>query len=71
MDFNAREVLIEIERRKEANETPCGMCSGFGVIRGHVCHFCLGQRIELSENEYKTLIAVAEDNRILGAEYID
>lgn len=51
MDANEREILTEIERRKEAKETPCGMCNGYGVIRGHVCHFCLGQRIELSESK--------------------
>jgi DnaJ-class molecular chaperone len=71
MDANEREILAEIERREEAKEKPCEMCNGCGVIRGHVCHFCLGRRIELTETEYKTLIAVADDNRILNDEFIN
>ena len=71
MDANEREILTEIERREEAKEKPCEMCNGYGVIRGHVCHFCLGRRIELTENEYKTLVAVADDNRILNEEFIN
>lgn len=71
MDEKARQALIEIQRRKDAAESPCEMCNATGQIRGFICDFCLGQEITLTDPERESLLFLAQDNRILNEEYLD
>ena len=57
-----RELLEELQRRKDAKEDICESCDATGMYQGRLCLDCLGQG-----NEYETLLALAngEDDAIL------
>lgn len=67
-----RDLLEEIQRRKDAKEDPCDSCSGTGRYGDKVCVDCLGQGILLTESEYQGILSIAgfvpsdfDDDRIL------
>ena len=68
-----RELLEELQRRKDAKEDLCESCNSTGMYDGRVCHDCLGQGILLTGSEYKTLLAIAngEDDAILDRQAFD
>jgi Tryptophan RNA-binding attenuator protein inhibitory protein len=76
-----RKILEELERRKELKENPCDSCDGTGrsssTTEGQilVCGHCLGQRILLTEDEYRLVKEMAltgsvryDDDSILDLE---
>ena len=73
----ARSILEELERRKEAKDDPCESCDGTGASNSSVnvplaCPHCLGQGVLLSEEEHRVLTEVAYTlPDILDAEIIE
>lgn len=73
-----RELLEEIQRRKDAKEDPCNSCDNTGREKDKVCAHCLGQGILLTEAEYKGILEIAgyepsdfDDDAILDQEFLD
>lgn len=68
-----RDLLEELQRRKDAKEDPCESCHGTDLYLGRVCTDCLGQGIRLTRKEYDTILAVARavDDRILEQAFLD
>lgn len=73
-----REILEELERRKNAKENPCDVCGGSGKSslstekQTLVCGRCLGQGVILTDEEHRMLKEMAltnhsDDNSILDA----
>ena len=55
-----RDILTEIQRRKDAREDPCDDCNGTGVAGPYgACSSCLGQGILLTAYEYRELLRIA------------
>jgi DnaJ-class molecular chaperone len=54
-----REVLEELQRRKDAKENPCDSCDGKGGADGKVCADCLGQGVLLTREEYAVVLKIA------------
>lgn len=75
-----RELLQEIQRRKDEKEDPCDSCDGRGLTsRNRVCVDCLGQGILLTAVEYEGILllagrkagGIADDDAILDLDYFD
>lgn len=61
-----RDILEDLQRRKDAKEDPCDDCDGTGLSQG-VCLSCLGQGVLLTREEYDLLLTYANraDDEIL------
>jgi len=57
-----RDLLTELQRRKDAKENPCDSCDGTGGYNAQVCMDCLGQGVLLSKTEYYELLTVGGFN---------
>lgn len=68
-----REMLEELQRRKDAEEGVCESCDGRGLWEAKVCMDCLGQGILLHRREYDWLLSIAnaKDDGVLSDEFID
>ena len=68
-----RELLEELQRRKDAKEDPCLDCNGTGGFEGQVCLSCFGQGVLLTAEEYDWLLAVANraDDAILDQQLFE
>ena len=64
-----RDVLTEIDRRKEPKDDPCDSCDATGLVGEKVCSDCLGQGILLTRDEYDYLLSLSD--LILDAEILE
>lgn len=73
MDSREREILTEIERRKDLKIDVCESCDGSGLWESKICIDCLGQGILLHRPEYDWLLSLtnAKDDDVLSAEFLD
>ena len=78
MNTRMREILTEIQRRKDEKEDPCDSCNGSGTGEANkICSDCLGQGILLTGDEYRAILEVAgiapadlDNDSVLDAETI-
>ncbi|MEJ7623748.1 MAG: hypothetical protein WKF34_07125 [Pyrinomonadaceae bacterium] len=68
-----REILEDLQRRKDSRENPCHDCDGAGLYANHVCVSCLGQGVLLTRLEYELLLTYANraDDEILDQQEFD
>ena len=68
-----RDLLEELQRRKDQKIYPCESCDASGMYQGTVCTDCLGQGTLLTRTEYDAIlgIAYAEDDNILIDEFLN
>lgn len=56
---STRQILLELDRRKNQKINPCDSCDGKGTSDGIVCAHCLGQGVLLTTEEYETILIVS------------
>jgi DnaJ-class molecular chaperone len=68
-----KDILTELQRRKDSKEDPCDDCGGTGGLGNAVCVSCLGQGVLLTGEEYGLLLSFAhrEDDSILDQRDFD
>jgi hypothetical protein len=70
-----RDILADIECRRDQGDDPCDSCDATGLYEGKVCVDCLGQKVLLTAKEYDAILQMAgrtyEDDSILDEQDFD
>lgn len=69
MNDRMRDILAEIDRRRDSGENPCESCHATGLYEGAVCDDCLGQKILLFRHEYDAIRELGDS--ILDAQILE